>query len=111
MITGTPHTMHNIWYKVIYILDICLYTPPYINIYLCTGGCICTQEGVPGTGSGFRPSRLSDARRIQQNALDIISSAFLGENAIKKRNLSLFLSPFTFKHAWVNSIKRGLSNE
>ena len=104
MITGTLPTMHNIWYKVIYILDIYLCTPPCINIYLCTGGCICTQEGVPGTGSGFPHSRRFGACRIGQNALDIISSPSLGENVLKKRNLSLFLSLCTFKQARPTSL-------
>ena len=94
--------MVNILYKYIHIKDIYLCTHACINIYPCTGGCICTQEGVPGTGSGFPHSRLFDAHRIKHNALDIISSPSLGENVIKNRNLSSFLSPFTFKQAWTN---------
>ena len=46
-----------------------------------------------------------DACLILQNALDIVSSHSLGENAKKSCNLSCFLSPFTFKQAGANSLK------
>jgi len=51
-----------------------------------------TGQMLRKSGSRNRLLALFDTRLIQQNALDIVSSHSLGENAVKSCNLSCFLS-------------------
>jgi hypothetical protein len=76
----------------------------YVHTYRGKGGPMIDAKVCQGTGGGFRPSRRFDARRIGQNALDIVSSVSLGENGSKTGNLSPFLSPCTFKQARPNGL-------
>jgi len=55
-----------------------------------------TGQKPQNTGMRNRPLALFDASLIHQNALDIVSSHSLGENAVKSCNLSPFLSPSAY---------------